>query len=298
MTLEAEQTPPDNAPAVDAAPPADVAPIVDAPIVDAPPAEKADPADWRVAMAGDDEKLLKFLGKYPDQKSALADAKKKNDALLQRAGMKLPENPTDEELAAFRKEQGIPETAEGYLEALPDGLVLGDDDKPVVTEIVAALHGANAPKALVDTMLSTYFDIVERQAAEAERVDADAKNTSDVALRDEWGGDYKRNMNVVAGYMETLPVAVRDALQSARGPDGVTIGNNADIIKWVASLAFQNNPLASVTPATGAAAINMVEDEIKSIESKMGTPAYIKDEAMQARYRDLIEARQRQKAAA
>ena len=260
-------------------------------------ATTTDEADWRVPLAGDDEKLKNFLGKYTTLEALASDAKKKNDELLRRAGMKLPENPTDEEMAAFRKEQGIPDTAAGYLEALPDGLVVGDDDRPYVDQFIEAMHGVNAPKGAVDAALTAYYSIVDGQNQAAIEADSEARNVSDSALRDEWGGDYKRNMNVVKGYLETLPETVREALDTARGADRATLGNNADIIKWVASLALQANPHATVVPSLGQTAVNQIADEIEAIEKIMGTPAYFKDEKKQARYRELVEARERMKPA-
>lgn len=252
--------------------------------------------DWRADFSSD-EKVAKYLGRYATLGDFVADSKKKNDEILRRAGMVLPEKPTDDELAAFRKEQGVPDHAEGYLAELPNGLVVGDDDRPAVDQFINAMHGVNAPKPVVDAALSAYYSIVESQVEAQEEADSEGRNVSDAALRGEWRGDYERNMNVVSGYLATLPETVRTALDTARGADGVTIGNKTEIIKWVASLALQANPLATVVPGLGQTAINQVEDEIAAIEKTMGTPAYTKNEKIQARYRDLVDARLRAKPA-
>jgi hypothetical protein len=276
-------------------------PLASAPLAADPPVvvdpHVADETDWRVPLAGDDEKLRNFLGKYLTPAAMAADAKKTKDELLRRAGMKLPENPTDEEMAAFRKEQGIPDTAAGYLESLPDGLVVGDDDRPYVDQFIEAMHGVNAPKGAVDAALTAYYSIVDGQNQADLEADSEARFTAKAALEQEWGGDYKRNMNVVKGYLATLPEPIRDALDTARGADGATLGNNADIIKWVASLALQANPLATVVPGLGQTAVNQIQDEIDAIKKIMGTKAYTQDPSKAARFKELVEAQERMKAA-
>lgn len=248
--------------------------------------------DWRARMAGDDEKLLGFLGRYQSEKAFVEAAKKDRDAVRNRAAVKLPDNPTDAELAAYRKENGIPDKPEGYLEALPDGLVVGDDDRPYVDQFLTKMHGTNAPKGAVDAALSAYYEIVEEQAAaQSEKANA-AKNESIELLREEWGPDYKRNLNVMHAHLDTLPEPVANAFKLGTGPDGTPLGYNADVLKWLTGLALESNPLATVVPGAGANQASAIADEIKAIEGVMRTDraAYNKDPGMQARYRDLINA--------
>src|SRR5690606_3113955 len=68
------------------------------------------PDDWRERIAGDDEKCLQSLRRY----QSVDNWVKANRNLAQqiKTGMlraTLPENPSDAELAAFRKSWGIPD---------------------------------------------------------------------------------------------------------------------------------------------------------------------------------------------
>lgn len=263
----------------------------------AAPAE-AEGADWRTDLAGEDDKLGKFLGKFPSLKDLAKAAKTANDKLLQRAGSKLPENPTDEEMAAYRTEHGIPDAPEGYLEKLSNGLVVGEDDRPAVDTFLSDMHAINAPKATVDAALQAYYKIVEaQQEAEIGRIAA-AKEEGIQALRDEWGPDYKRNLNAVGAYLATLPPPVAEALSGGIDASGLPLASNPHVIQWIATQALEANPLNTVVPGHGASQASAVADEIAKWEGMMGDKQseYWKGpnaDKNQARLRDLYEAREK-----
>lgn len=256
--------------------------------------------DWRARMAGEDKKLLGFLGRYPSERAFVEAAKKDRDTLFANKTVKLPDNATDEEVAAYRKANGIPDEATGYFDALGD-LTVGDDDKPIVEQFLSAMHETNAPPALVKAAVATYYQIVEEQAAAEADADRAMQSESIEALREEWGPDYKRNLNAMHNYLETLPETVRSAFTHGRGADGRPLGFNADVVKWLAGKALEENPLATVTPGAGQTSVQAVDARIAEIEGKMGNrnseywrgPQSAK---MQAEYRDLITMRDKAKA--
>jgi hypothetical protein len=210
----------------------------------------------------------------------------------------LNDDSTDEEKAAYRKAFDIPEAPADYLTKLPEGLVVGDEDKPFVDVFLAKMHAANAPQATTNAALDSYYEIVEEQQAAMLEAAAVAKKGCEDALREEWAtpGEYRRNENILQNYVGSLPEAVRDAFDKGTGPDGVPLGYNPEIRRWLVARALEENPLATVVPGAGANQASAIADEIASIKSKMGTSAYTKDEKMQARYRELLEAQSRIKA--
>ena len=60
--------------------------------------------------------------------------------------------------------------------------------------------------------------------------------------------------------------------------------------------ALAINPVATVVTNSNGNVMNSIDDEIAAIEKVMHTKEYFKDEKKQARYRQLIEARERSKA--
>lgn len=296
-------TPPANPPAappiVDpvAAPPAGTI-VDDGKAPDAPKPDGAPPADdWRARMAGEDEKLLGFLGRIASEKSLVESYKRLHDEVKAgKYGVKpLSEDATDEEKAAWRKAFNVPEQPDAYLENLPDALIVGDDDKPYVMKFVEAMHGKNAPKDVVDVAISTYYDILAEQDAERDQLNQQAAKAGIDALREEWGNDYRRNINVVNTYISTLPQAIQDVISGARMDDGSLVQNNHEVLRWLADQALAANPLATVVPGAGANAGQAIADEIASIKKVMreNRDAYNRDERMQARFRELLGAQEK-----
>lgn len=280
--------PPPRDPPAGGPPPAD-------PNAGDPPAE-----DWRSQLSGGDEKLLGFLGRYQSPKAFVEAAKKDRDAAHAKTAIKLPDNPTDEELAAYRKENGIPEAPEGYLASLPEGLVVGEDDKPFVDQFLAKMHGVNAPPGVTNAALETYYDIVENQVAELNDKANAAKNESIETLREEWGPDYKRNLTVMHGYLDTLPEEVANAFRTGKDANGVPLGYNSAVLKWLTAQALENNPVATVVPGAGANQASAIADEMAALQKEMGNrnSGYWKGpEAAkkQARFRELAAAAEKLK---
>lgn len=294
-------------------------PAEDPPVIDTPadpqvdqkaepePKAKAEPKpsdDWRSEMAGEDPELLKYLGRYHSKDAALKAFRQTQGEIRSGKYIKpLGDDPSEDEVAAYRKTFGVPEKPEGYLEALPDGLVVGEDDKPYVDKFIEAMHAVNAPKADVDAALATYYNIVEEQAAQESQAAEQAKHLGEDALRQEWGADYRRNLNVMHSHLETLPAPVRAAMQFGTMPvlddegnptgQSVPIGYHPDVLMWLTSLALDKNPLATVVPGAGANQASAIADEIATIEETMRTnrKKYNDSPEMQARLRTLYEAR-------
>lgn len=258
------------------------------------PTGEDDGADWRARLAGDDSKLRGYLDRVPSEKALVELVKKHNDDVKGGKYLKpLPENPTDEETAAWRKAMGVPDKADDYMKSLPEGLVVGEADKPYVDQFLAKMHAAGAPPVQTNAALESYYAIVEEQQAALVEAANSAKNESIETLREEWGGDYKRNLTIMHGYLDTLPAEVAAAFRTGTGADGVPLGYNSAVLKWLTAQAMEANPVATVVPGAGANQASAIADEITSIENVMKTdrPRYNKDEAMQARYRELITAR-------
>ncbi len=265
---------------------------------DAPSTADDKPAeDWRVKLAGGDEKELKRLSRFASEadiyKAYRELEKKKSDGTLKQA---LGKDATPEERANWRKENGIPESADKYDLTFDDGLVIGENDKPLVDKFVQSMHDENASPSQVKAALKSYYAIVADQQHAIAEADVTFKDESMESLREEWGGDYKKNLNVIGGFLSALPEDTRVAFETARTQDGKLIGNDPAIIKWLASMAYEINPAATVMPSSINNPGSAIGDEIASIEKLMGdsSSSYWKGataEKTQQRYLDLISAR-------
>lgn len=262
------------------------------------------PDDWRDKASGGDEKLAKVVERYrsvPDMAKALAAAQQKI-----RSGELRPtltDNASDEEVAEYRKAHGIPESPEGYLENLPDGLVVGDEDKEAVNSFLKSVHGKNASPDVVASALDWYYKQQDEAEARQTEADKEYRQKANDELRAEWGTEYRSNINAIASFLDAAPSdeegnSLKDLLFGARLADGTPLGDNPAAMRWLAQVAHESNPGHFVSPGVGGQKIEAIEDEIKSIEGKMGTPEYTKDEKMQERLRTLYAAQEKLKARA
>jgi len=302
MTEELDNLPP-AAPAEPAAtPPAApvTPPTITADPVDPPkaPVQPTWPDDWRAKIAGDDKKELARLERFASpselHRSYRALEQKLSSGEVKQA---LPKDATPEQLTEYRKSNGIPETFDKYDTSLPNGLVIGEQDKPIVDEFLKEMHAANATPDVTKAALASYYKIVESQTAQRQTEDAQYKEQSQDALRGEWGQDFRRNINLVNNLLETAPEGVKDRLLAARLADGKLLGDDPATLKFLVSMAREINPAAAVVPGANNAPA-AISEELANLNRQMGDPRsdyWSKDKGsqLQARYRELVTAQQK-----
>lgn len=258
------------------------------------------PDDWREKMAGGDEKLLEQFKRFSSPQALRDSWLEQRKTLSQRAERpKLPDNATAEQIAAYRKEMGIPETPDKYDVSLGDGHVWGDADKPLLESFTKAAHDAHIPPEAVKPMLK-WYDALQQQQAEARTLkDAEFKKSNVDALAGEWGGSLGMEVRIADEFVQGMGAEMYERFRGARDAEGNLLYANADFIRWANKMQREFNPAGTVVPGSGITAPQAMESEITQIESLMGdrTSQYWKGpeaEKMQARYRQLIDARERQ----
>jgi len=285
----------------DPAPGGSPAPVAD-PAPNDPPANyfgEAMPETWRGDLLskagfepGDDyDKHLKQLDRVTDIGSLTKNYFEAQSKI--RSGEisnGLPENPTDEQMGAYRLANGVPETAADYQLSLEEGLVLGDADEAIMSGIYDVAHANNVS---TDTMsMMTNALLAGRVAQQEARTSQDGVDKLQTAqqLKEAWGGDHGTNINMVAGLVNQLPDSIKDPFMNARLPDGRAIFNSPEIMVAMAEWARKINPAATVVP-NSANPVQTISDEIKALENRMGDSDWHKDVAANNRYMELIDAR-------
>src|SRR5690242_7860138 len=265
------------------------------------------PDDWREQIAGDDEKILKRLQRYGsvrDVSNALIAAQNRISSGELRSVLK--EGATEDEVKAWRAENGIPEAPEGYDLTLPNGVVFGDEDKPFIEDFLkSAAHPANLHPNQVKSVLAWYHADRERQIEQmAAKDQEDARKTSD-ELHAEWGNNFRGESNGIMALLDSAPAGVKEKIMGARGPDDVALFNDAQVLRWLSSIVHEVNPHATTLPigeggieATITTEMAQIEKLMKDKNSayfkgKMVTKNGVEDTEMAHRYRELIEAQER-----
>jgi len=258
------------------------------------------PEDWRtqavkamgVEEGSDDfDKRIKQLERVSDASVLFKNYFSAQDRI--RAGEisnGLPENPSEGQVAEWREANGVPATPEDYQLSLDEGLVLGESDERILESVYKVAHENNIPASAISALTNS---MLAGRQAEAEAIvsqDGVDHQTTERQLKETWGGDFQTNLNMVTGLVNQLPETIRDAFTNARMADGRAVFNSPEVMVAMAEWARIINPAATVVGSANNP-MQTIDDEIKTLEGRMGTPEWFKDQAAQKRYVDLIDAR-------
>lgn len=230
------------------------------------------PADWREQMAGGDEKLLARLKRFTAPanitKSWLEAEKKIASGELKKA---LPKDATPEQVSAWRKENGLPEAPDGYKFDL-GGIVPSAEDAPILEGFKTFALENNLAPEVANAAAKWWFE--QKETAVAAMIEADkAFNIeSTVALRQEWGGEFKSNVNAMNTFLDgTMPQELKSELFGARLANGKLLGDHPEMLKWLSQVARDNMPGADLVPSGSPNVGKGIGDRISEIETLMRT---------------------------
>lgn len=254
------------------------------------------PDDWREKLAGDDAAYLNTLKRF-NSPADLAKSYREAQRRLSAGEVKkaLPDNPSPEELAAWRKENGLPETPDAYTPELPNGVVLGEADKPLVDSFKEIAHKANMTPAQFNEALRWYYGEIDAMTAKQQDSDREFRTQSEDTLRAEFGPEFRANLNAVNNTLSLYFGDSANDILSARTASGRMLGDDPLFIKSMALLARELNPAMPHIPVGNGTPMQATENRIAEINRMMREePArYWKDEKVQAEYRDLLSAQER-----
>lgn len=305
------------APVVDAAAPVAVAADPAAPPVAADPTKVAtalstDPKEgvgsptdpsWYEPVAKElDDKTLQRVKRFTSFK-ALAESYIQAADRIRTGELAKPlaKDATPEQVAEWRKGNGIPDTPDKYFENLPQGLVIGENDKAVFDSVAAIFHKHNSSPAVVQDVIAWYNDQKEADIAKFAANDQATLQAVQTELIGKWGlPDFRKNTAAIKAYLTSAPEAASAFIADARGPDGTLLFTNPDVVAWFAQQA-RDAGFDSVSQIGGnMAPMVATETRMADIKVMMAKPnsEYWKGpraESLQAEYRDLVDQQRRLK---
>lgn len=233
------------------------------------------PENWRDLIAGNDAKFKERLTRFTDP-GKLAESYRNLEVKLSSGQYKpvINEKSTPEEIAAYRKSAGIPDTPEGYLEKLPEGYVIGEEDKPLYTKFAEKLHAKNVDPSVFQDIVDMSLEMVEQNQNDIITAQTEYKEATRHQLYQDWGpGEYKININAVANWLQGAPEDLREALEGAQLADGNLMFNDARFLKFIAQHLREVNPAMAIMPAGGGDAIQALEAKLAENRNMMRNPS-------------------------
>lgn len=256
--------------------------------------------NWRDDFAGDDDKFKSTLERF-NTPADMGNAYREAQGLIRSGSSRTPpaEGADEADVKAFREANGIPLEASGYMDNLPDGLVVGEEDREIMGDFMGVLHGMNVDPKVGHAVIDWYNNFTEQAQDDLADNDSSHHQETEDQLRQSWGGDYRANINLIGALIDsTFGSEHKEVILNARDPDGRAIMNIPGVLEGLAELSRKVNPVAQLAPSGGDPA-QTLNTEIAELEKYMRAdrPAYNKDEPAQARLRQLYDIRIKHEAA-
>jgi hypothetical protein len=261
----------------------------------APAGSAAWPENWREEWAGGDDKALKRLARFTDPKAVAKSYFELEKKLSSRPAIPtLPENATEEQVAEYRKAIGVPEDGK-YDNELGGGFVWSDYDKPILESFAEFAFKHNIPASEHKKSLAFIAEYQESERARRSALDAEVRQAAEESLREEWGPDYRRNVNATASLFAGLDEETKEEFFTTPMKRGGVIGDNPKLVAFFSKIARELNPAATLVPSSGGDPSKGVEETIAAYEKRMGEDrdGWFKDAKAQEHYAQLLTAREK-----
>ncbi len=252
------------------------------------------PDDWRAQMASGDAKAARLLERYtsPD---AVGKALMSAQQRIRSGEAKLRPGPeaSEEQLAEWRLERGVPETADGYDVPIPlDGKYedLDEFGKASIDAFRGTFHELDMPPDHAEKIMSVANDVALKQLERQAETDAMRQEDTEDALRMDWGTDYRKNIALNAQFMQDRLGDDWQSFVTARTPQGLRLADDPKFNRFINQMARSEGGTVLQTGETAAG--HNVQARIEEIRKIMSTDySKYKREGLDAEYSKLLQAK-------
>lgn len=244
--------------------------------------------DWRKELSSGDDQFLKKLERYSTPEDFRKAVNEKDKRISE--GFKapeLPENATEEQVKEYRSKIGVPDKVEDY--KFPEGVVVGEQDKPLWDVFLTEANKANLTQAEFNKIAPAYYAFEKGLREQAEKATKDAIEANTAALKEQWKADFDANQGINKSFLEkTGGTELVEQLLLGTTADGSPIANNPAIAQWINKMARMDG-FRDPMPG-GNVTIDNMEAELDKYRTMMRNdrPAWNKDLKAQERYRELV----------
>lgn len=273
--------------ATDAAP-TDAPATPEAPAVEVSEESSAPSFDWadvRGQLTGGDESMEKVIGRYRSLDAFGKAFMAQRQKLSERAEPSIPqlgENPTEEQVAAYREAMGIPDSLDDYAVTFGEGFegAAGDDD--VLGNFKEHMHNRNVPPAAAQAAVEWYQQLVETDRQQKNENAGIVHEEASDALRAEWGREFEGNQNAIKSYLnEALGADEANGLREMRMEDGSYLMDNPQLLRLLVQPAtdYMGTGMIAGDTATMAKTLTQRRDEL--LAQRLSDPQGYKSDAVQ-----------------
>jgi hypothetical protein len=215
-----------------------------------PPAPVPEPsgaggeADWRSAWSEAlklDDKVRARLDRFNAPHDVFNSYLSLEQKLSDSRAVRVPgADATPEDIAAWNKARGVPDTPDGYKVevAVPDGLTLQDGDKAFLKGMTERLHKAGADPRMVNEAHAIFYEQAAEAAAQRLATEQAAAERTEQVLQKEWGRQYKEN--VAWAVAAAKQFGLEQTVEQVRLEDGTLLGDHPEFIKAMAKIGRMN----------------------------------------------------------
>lgn len=252
---------------------------------------------WREAIANGDEKKLNVLNRYTDESKfyeAHFDLYNKNRQKQENA--RFPFDGSDEDKAAWRKNNGLPDSANDYTHDLGDGFIFGEQDQPTVDLVKGLAHEFGLSQDQANLALKKVSEQITSQNDEFAVSQRELEQQTEDALRDVWGSDYRPNVNAVENMLNS-----RMSQENSEVIDQILQGakTNQAFYQFLADVALDLNPAVTLTglPNTSSETVAERKAELETMMGNHHGPYWKgpKSKMLQDEYTKILEIEARNK---
>jgi hypothetical protein len=239
-------------------------------VADADPAAPSSPAlpdfGWREGereeWAGKDDKLLGQLKRFASPKNVFksyVELRQKVSAGQLKAA--LPDNPSEDEVAAYRAAIGVPDDPAEYGLAFPEGTTPDEAQVAELNSWATAMNRAHAPPQFVKAAFSEYMRIAAENA-QKQYESAQERRVQQIAeIRSEYGRDYQKNVNIANRFASTHLGDNAPELMSAKLADGTFLGDNPTFVRLLVNAGLATEGDVGMILAESAGGGKSIDDQ-------------------------------------
>jgi hypothetical protein len=226
--------------------------------------------DWRSGIT--DEKLRDHAGRFTTVQD-LAKAHLDLRSQLAKAIVPPGKDAKPEQIAAYRKSMGIPETADGYEFPAPaEGEELTDEMKEQQAGWRERFHSLNLPAETAKALVQMVTE--DAAATMAKEVEADKQfaDTTEAAMKEKWGTDYDRNTEAAKRAITTLAERAGldvEQLSQKELKNGRFLFDDPDLRQLMAPIGLEMQE-GNLGPALTEGERDSIQERLTAVRAQIG----------------------------